>query len=633
MTENNRKNNNSRQDRKAALRDLQKKIFLRAFFSVVTLLLTAVLIFSLTAAWYTNVADAGGLTFVAKEWDFDGSIIIQNEAISMAPGDSGTIFMQISNNGTENASAAVTVSKANLSEPMKKRLYFYVDSSFYRNAERMERVYVSDSGGYTYTVFPNSQVSITADSQNAPPLKWMWVYDVLGYYVRGSVTDSSVQIDEYIRPIEYSYDPITTTFAADGSLKTVDGFKTVGSFLKEISAVDGYEGTIDVSQKTASGYYPVFVNSEGYGVWAYLCNYDEIQQNMQYDTEIGEADVSQSYPVEIYVTGSNTQSTAMEVSSKEMLTSVLSTMSYANVKLTQNMSFDQELVIKSGSRIDIDLNGYTLSSSASNVINAEVGSKITVANGVLSGNDQNFGVLATGAEIVIDNAVIQNVSEGIKIVDHQNNINADSRVHIVDSEISAVEDGLWIYGNNGDTETKTMVIVERSKITGTSYAGIICNGSYKGTDIQVLESVIKGYYAGIYHPQKNSTLKILNSEVEGLSGLVVKGGTVSVEDSTVRGIAEGAEIEEPAYLSSGFSVTGDGIYLEANYDWTADIKICGSKTKVSSLNAFAVRKFEADAPGANIVIEGGVYSTDVSAYLAMDATQTANEDGSYTVNK
>lgn len=633
MTENNRKNNNSRQDREAALRDLRKKIFLRAFFSVVTLLLTAVLIFSLTAAWYTNVADAGGLTFVAKEWDFDGSIIIQNEAISMAPGDSGTIFMQISNNGTENASAAVTVSKANLSEPMKKRLYFYVDTSFYRNAERMERVYVSDSGGYTYTVFPNSQVSITADSQNAPPLKWMWVYDVLGYYVRGSVTDSSVQIDEYIRPIEYSYDPITTTFAADGSLKTVDGFKTVGSFLKEISAVDGYEGTIDVAQKTASGYYPVFVNSEGYGVWAYLCNYDEIQQNMQYDTEIGEADVSQSYPVEIYVTGSNTQSTAMEVSSKEMLTSVLSTMSYANVKLTQNMSFDQELVIKSGSRIDIDLNGYTLSSSASNVINAEVGSKITVANGVLSGNDQNFGVLATGAEIVIDNAVIQNVSEGIKIVDHQNNINADSRVHIVDSEISAVEDGLWIYGNNGDTETKTMVIVERSKITGTSYSGIICNGSYKGTDIQVLESVIKGYYAGIYHPQKDSTLKILNSEVEGLSGLVVKGGTVSVEDSTVRGIAEGAEIEEPAYLSSGFSVTGDGIYLEANYDWTADIKICGSKTKVSSLNAFAVRKFEADAPGANIVIEGGVYSTDVSAYLAMDATQTANEDGSYTVNK
>jgi hypothetical protein len=130
MTENNRKNNNSRQDRDDTLRALKKKILLRAFFSVVTLLLTAVLIFSLTAAWYTNVADAGGLTFVAKEWDFDGNIIIQNDAIAMSPGDSGTIFMQISNNGTETASAAVTVSKANLSEPMKQRLYFYVDTTF-----------------------------------------------------------------------------------------------------------------------------------------------------------------------------------------------------------------------------------------------------------------------------------------------------------------------------------------------------------------------------------------------------------------------------------------------------------------------------------------------------------------------
>ena len=88
---------------------------------------------------------------------------------------------------------------------------------------------------------------------------------------------------------------------------------------------------------------------------------------------------------------------------------------------------------------------------------------------------------------------MQNVAEGIKIADHQNNTNSDSRVHIVDSEISAAEDALWIYGNNGDTETKTMVIIERSKLTGSAYAGILCNGSYKGTDIQVLESTVKGY--------------------------------------------------------------------------------------------------------------------------------------------
>ena len=144
MTENNRKNNNSRQDRCGALRTMQKKIFLRAVFSVVTLLLTAVLLFSLTTAWYTNVADAEGLSFVAKQWDFDGSITIDNGAISIAPGDSGIIRMQIANNGSETASASVTVSKSGLSDMMKKRLYFYfffTVFSFSRHGKSIFNVY------------------------------------------------------------------------------------------------------------------------------------------------------------------------------------------------------------------------------------------------------------------------------------------------------------------------------------------------------------------------------------------------------------------------------------------------------------------------------------------------------------
>ena len=331
MTENNQKNNNTRQDRCGTLRSLRKKIILKAGFSVVTLLLTAVLLFSLTAAWYTNVADTEGLTFVAKQWDFDGSIIVDGDAVSIAPGDSGMICMQISNNGTETAVASVTVYKSDLTETMQKRLYFYVDTSFYRNAERMERVYVSDNSSYTYTVFQNSKININETTQNAPPLKWEWVYDVLGYYVRGNVTDSSVRIDEYIRPIQYEYDPITTTFYDDGALKTVDGIKTVNEFLRELSLTDGYDKTIDVTKKTANGYYPVSVNSEGYGIWAYLCTYGEIQQNMLDDTNIGTSGGESNYPVEIRVTGSNSRETALEVSSKDMLVSVLNSTSYASV--------------------------------------------------------------------------------------------------------------------------------------------------------------------------------------------------------------------------------------------------------------------------------------------------------------
>ena len=88
------------------------------------------------------------------------------------------------------------------------------------------------------------------------------------------------QIDEYVLPIEYPFDPVTTTFAEDGRLKTIDGFTTADEFLVRFSETDGYKGTIDVNARTANGYYPVYVNSEGYGVWAYLCTYSEIIQNI-----------------------------------------------------------------------------------------------------------------------------------------------------------------------------------------------------------------------------------------------------------------------------------------------------------------------------------------------------------------
>ena len=595
-------------------------------------MLTAVLLFSLTAAWYTNVADTEGLTFVAKQWDFNGNITIESDAVSIAPGDSGMIYMQISNNGTETAAASVTVSKAGLGELMKKRLYFYVDTSFYRNAERMDRVYVSDSSSYTYTVFPNSQVNITETTQNAPPLKWVWVYDVLGYYVRGIVTDSTVRIDEYIRPIEYNYDPITTTFNDDGTLKTIDGIKSINEFLSEISKTDGYEGSIDVTHKTANGYYPVSVNSEGYGIWAYLCTYDEIQQNMLDDTNIGTNGTGDSYPVEIRVTGTNSKETALEVSSKEMLVSVLDSTSYTSIKLMNDITLDESLVLQSGYRADIDLNGHTLKSSAAQIIEATVGSKVVLNNGTVKGNGSGYGVLSSGAEVVMNNVVMTDVEEGIKIVDHQNTMDSDSRIHIVDSEIVGGSDAVWVYGNNGDTDTNTTVIVERSTIIGQNYAGIICNGTYKGTDIQIIDSTVKGYYTAIYHPQKESRMQITNSDLEGITGLVIKGGVVNVENSTVKGTGTMEQIQAPQYSVSGFSDTGDGIYLEANYEHNTEINILGSRTKVTSANAQAVRKFETDVAGATITINGGIYNTDVSTYIAVGATQTVTDDGYYEVN-
>lgn len=632
MTANNQQNNSSLQAKVILLKGLKNKIFVRAVGSAVVLLLTVVLLFSMTAAWYNNVVDTGGLTFTAKQWGFDGTISIENNVFSVAPGDGGIVSMEIENNGQVTATAGVTVSKSNLSDLMKKRLYFYVDTPYYRNSEIMDRVYVSSRGGYTYTLFPDGNISVTQTTYNAPPLKWEWVYDVLGYYVYGEMTDTSIRVYEYIRPIEYAYDPITTTFTDIGELETIDGVKSAEDFLFELSATDGYEGQIDVSKKTIEGYYPVYVNSNGFGVWAYLCTYSEILQNMKDDTAIGSANSTQSYSVEINVTGANSTETSTSVSDQYSLMSIIEANEYSNIKLAQNIILDQELVIKDGYNANIDLNGYTIVSNAANIVSAQEGSKITMRNGTLLGNGQSIGVEAIGAELNLNNIVLNNVEEGIKVSDHMNVSGADSNIRIVNSKITGESDGLWIFGNNDFPDRITNVTIERSTISGNGYIGILCNGSYSGTNIHITDSTITGYYAAVYHPQKDSELQIVRSTLEGMTGMVVKGGTVSVKDSTIRGIGTADQITEPKYSNSGFADTGDGIYLEANYEWAAEITVTGDNTVVTSANAFAVRKYMSDDADTNIYIYSGTYSTDVSEYLAEGAEQSENESGEFVVN-
>ena len=618
-----------------SLKELRKKMAIRAIFSVATLLLAAVLLFSLTAAWFTNVANTGGLTFVAKKWDFNGSIAINSDAVMISPGSTGIIPMQITNNGAETAAAGITVSKSRLSELMKKRLYFYIDAPFYRNSERMSRVYITENGGYTYTVFPGSSIYIGEDSQNAPALRWEWVYDVLGYYVRGRMSDTGVLIDEYVRPIEYNYDPITTTFNDDGTLATIDGFQTVEEFIKQLSLTDGYAGEIDPEQITDDGYYPVSVNSEGYGVWAYLCTYEEIFANTAIDTAIGTLDSREAYPVEITVTGSNSQETALSIENAETLISVLKSTGYSSLKLSQDITVSEQIVLKSGYRTDIDLNGFTLRLTSADPIYAEDGSKLTLTNGSVLGVGQTCAVESCGGEVVLSQINLAGFSRGVKVSDDKNSLGTDSRVHIADCKIDVNSIGVFVYGNGGGQDTNTTLIVERSEIVGQSYAGIVCNGTYPGTDIQVKDSIVRGYYTSIYHPQNNSTLTIQNSTLKGITGLVIKGGTVNIDNCVIMGEGTVEQIVEPQDNVSGFSDTGDGIYVESTYGHKISVNVTGDKTVVTSANAYAVRKFAKDELNdiiAGISLSAGTYSSDIEEYLAIGYVQNVDEAGKYIIS-
>lgn len=623
MTTQNNRNGNSRLPGSFNLiKGLQKKILWRSVLVILTIVLTLVLVFALTVAWHTNVVQTGGLSFTAEYWNFNGEIIMDDEAFNIAPGDNGVVSMSLKNESNGLVAASITVSKDQLLQAaLKSKLYFYIDTSVVKNGETVDKVYISKSNSYTYVAFPYSELDLTADTNNAPILKWEWVYDKLGYYVLGTATDNGgVTVEEYIRPIEYEYDEMKTTFDTNGNLLTIDGTTTAGEFLTLFSASDGYDGVIDVSRKTAGGFYPVAVK-DGYGVWAYLCSYSEIQTSAEEDTAWGTDNVSLGN-VRVTVTGVNSKEKGKYVSTENDLVSALSGGGVSVVTLANDISLTQSIVLTDSSVTMIDLNGHKLVSGARTIIDANPGASVMVYNGDIEGAGQvASAVTANGANVILNKVDITNVGEGIEVFDYLNNLGKDSNVRLTECTVTAFEDGLWIKANGEDSEKNAQITIENCTIIGEKYSGILCNGTYYGVDLNITSnSVIKGYHTGIYFPAKESTLNVENSTLEGKTGLVVKGGIVTVLNSTVRGIGTTPESlpEDPNELPlSGWIDTCDGIYLEANYTgWETKITVLGADTLVTSVSGLAVRQYPVgENYQSSIVIKGGSYSSDVADYL------------------
>ena len=622
MTEKNRKNNNSWHERLShagVLRILRRNVLLQASLAIITVVLTIVLIFSLTVAWYTNVVQTGGLSFEAEKWNFDGKIeLLTEQQISATPGGEGIIPLRVTNQGDHIVAASATVNKNGMEEEMRKRLYFYVDTQVERNSEKVERAYISGLSSYTYTIYPHSELLLSDTRQNAPLIKWMWVYDVLGYYVWGQNEDGEIKPDDYIRPVEYAYDPTTTTFDGEGNLLTVDGQKSVVTFLAELTANDGYAGVLDLANQpvtTVDGYYPISVNSDGYGVWLHLCTENEIRANMAYDAAIGSENNTKTYTATVTVTGQNSRGDARPVTSVQELQEALTDPTAGVIRLQENLELTQPLQMAGGTAA-IDLNGKTLSVDASieKIVTLTSGAKLSVENGTIRGageTDAHAAVTMGGAHLIMNRVTLENVGTGIRIEDNKVTDGTASTVYLTECTLLTKQQALWVYGNVDGQKTRTCIVVEDSTLDGAGYAGILCSGNYGGIDMMVSDSDVSGYYTAIYHPQGNSTLTVSNqSTLTGGTGLVVKGGTVTVTDSTVHGTMK--DVSAPAYSSSGWTDTGDGIYLEANYaannaDWTVSVTVTNST--VTSDFSRAVRKFDANVENATIKVQSGTFTS------------------------
>lgn len=652
------------------------------------MILTIVILFAVTSAWYTNIVQTSGLVFQAESWGFDGEIIVDDTPIIAAPGDDGVVHLEVQNKADSVSAISLNISKANMTNVMKKRLFFYVDTRMERNGEIMDRVYLNNFEGYTYTLFSQGSLVLTEQRSNAPQLKWEWVYDVLGYYVMAqpvtytpvlpegtNPADASgetepmtrMEIRDYLRPIEYDYGSATfnTVTTADGKttqvLATVDGTTTPDRFLYNLSAKDGYPGQIETTP-TADGFYPVQVDDNGYGVYAYLCSYSDIVMETYEDTYLGELAYRQAkneplsedqqarikQEVVLTLSAQKNESTAVNVNTVSSLQNAINMGAADVIQLGSDIHIPagKPLSIPVNSRVMVDLNGNTISSDTGNAIKAESGSTLTLLGGTIR-CDTNVeksnerGITAVGAEVVMSGITMTGYDDAVYIIDNDSENQLDSRIHMVDCKLDALSSAVYVAGNGQLSQQKTQLVIERCELSSRYLT--ICgsgNANRAGTDIQIIDSIVTADVgngaSAIYQPQKDSSMTVYNSEIKGYCGIAIKGGSVRIIGSKITG--QGAW-NEPSANGSGFTDTGDAVYIDAGYGYEilleiSDIMEDGVRKKRSELissNSKSLQVFKEDAVNVAVKISGGIFQEkQPDSYIAEDATQVPDGE-QYTV--
>ena len=103
---------------------IRRSIRRQGLLAVATVLLTGALIFAMTSAWYTNVAQTSGLTFTTQQWGFqDGKIVVTDQPIAAFPGTNGVVSMEITNAGDMQLLAARLEKEGFSTEEIEKIFY------------------------------------------------------------------------------------------------------------------------------------------------------------------------------------------------------------------------------------------------------------------------------------------------------------------------------------------------------------------------------------------------------------------------------------------------------------------------------------------------------------------------------
>lgn len=655
----------------AAMGKAKKKLYMQAALMCCTVVLTVVALFAMTAAWYTNVIQTGTLVIEAETWGFEGSVLMEeNTVIEAAPGDSGVVELSVTNEGESTSSVSVSISKAYTTEvELLKRIYFYVDEAAVINGETVARQYLTNTNGYSYTLFPQDTLLLTEKVSTDAMVHWEWVYDVLGYYFKGTRNEQGkFQASEYLRPVEYDYD--NAIFDEAGNLVAVNEFTSLEQFLAALSETDGYKGKFTAAEETVTDEQTgkeekrwvlrneagqivepenqCYLIDEENGIWLYLCTRDNIIANNEWDTKYGSKIDDNTRDAQlkarITITGHQLHKEAVTVGDAAQLEKLLNETGNGIVRLENDLVLAEDAVLKTGADVMLDLNGNRIhyaptEQNAAPVFTVESGASLTVMNGTITGDSANTVAFQTvGGQLTMHNVTMNDVYDAVVVADHttENPQGGNSIVRITNSTLNTSDVTVLISGDGALSEAKTTLIIQNSTLNSSEWAAVYGNGSTNrsGTDIQIINSTLTGYYTAIYHPQIQSRLTVSGSTLSGMTGVVIKAGTVEIMDSVIEGTGLNGladpEITPPA--TSGFLDTGDAIYVETNYNQPIALTISGdSSVKAAAPSAYALRVYP-ESSFVRVRITGGTFNTSVAKYLTEDYMEVET-DGAYQVSR
>lgn len=186
-------------------------------------------------------------------------------------------------------------------------------------------------------------------------------------------------------------------------------------------------------------------------------------------------------------------------------------------------------------------------------------------------------------------------------------------------------DGLYAYAKCNNLSLTLDNVTINSRTQGLAVQGLTSN-----SNVTVKNSVITSTEElGIYYPPKSGTLSIENSQITGVTGIVVKGSTLNVSGDKTVITGFGPKIDPKEYYtgatdgSSTLTETGDAIYVESGYN-DRDISVNISGGQLVSTNAKSIQMFiknsEVTSVKRDVSVSGGTFS-DLSAlnYLAPSA--------------